>query len=159
MTPSEIRALISSNLADNSAITAVKHRAVENELINYSEGVSTQVEALSTAFLATLPKNIGWVGNFNPGSSTTLTFGGNVTNAVIANVAESIISVTVLNAMPSMNYLVKGYVESMGGLSEDNTVGAVVFKKISTSQFQISTGEFDNENQNLKIHLEVKSLD
>ncbi|WP_296683218.1 hypothetical protein [Flavobacterium sp.] len=159
MTPAEIRALISSNLADNSSITAVKHRAVENELINYAEATNSQLDTLSTAFLASLPKNKGWVGNFNPGTSTTLTFGGNVTNATLANVAESIISVTVLNAMPSMNYVVKGYVESMGGLSEDNTVGTVVFKKISTSQFQISTGEFDNENQNLKIHLEVTSLD
>lgn len=159
MTPTEIRALIASNLADNSAILAVKHRAVENELINYSEGISTQLEALSTAFLKTLPKNVGWISGYNYGTATTLTFGGNVTNAVLANVAEGIISVTVLNAMPSMNYLVKGYIESMGGITEDNTAAAVVFKKISTSQFQISAGETQPEDQNLKIHLEVISLD
>jgi hypothetical protein len=159
MTAAEIRALITSYLASNSSITAVKHRAIENALIDYSESTNSQLISLSEAFLATLPKNKGYVSGFNPGSGGTLTTSGNILTAVITNIPESIINVTIQNAMPSMNYIVKGHLESMGDLDLDNVAGNFIFKKINTTSFQISVGEWENVNQNLKIHLEVISLD
>lgn len=159
MTAAEIRALIALNLADNSSITALEHRAVENELINYAEATNSQLTVLSNAFLASLPKNKGYITGFNPGSGGTLTVSGNIVSATITNIPESIINVTVQNAMPSMNYIVKGYLESMGSLDIDNVVGNFIFKKINTTSFQVSVGEWENVNQNLKIHLQVISLD
>jgi hypothetical protein len=47
----------------------------------------------------------------------------------------------------------------MGNLDVDNVAGSVVFKKINTTSFQISVTEYENVTQNLKIHLEVISLD
>lgn len=159
MTANEIRALITSYLASNSSITADKHRAIENELINYAEATNSQLSALSTAFLATLPKNKGYISGLNISTPGTLTTGGNILTATITDAPNTIINITVQNAMPSMNYMVKGYVESMGNLDVDNVVGNVVFKKINTTSFQISVTEYENVTQNLKIHLEVISLD
>lgn len=159
MTAAEIRDLITSYLASNSSITAVKHRAIENELINYAEATNSQLSVLSASFLSKLPKNVGYISGLNISTSSTLTVSGNVVSAVINDAPNTIITVTVQNAMPSMNYIVKSYVESMGNLDVDNVAGNVVFKKINTTSFQISVTEYENVTQNLKIHLEVISLD
>lgn len=159
MTAAEIRALIALNLADNSSITALEHRAVENELINYAEATNSQLGVLSASFLSKLPKNVGYISGLNISTSSTLTVSGNVVSAVINDAPNTIITITVQNAMPSMNYIVKSYVESMGNLDVDNVAGSVVFKKINTTSFQISVTEYENVTQNLKIHLEVISLD
>lgn len=159
MTAAEIRDLIALNLADNSSITALEHRAVENALINYAEGTNSQLVSLINSYLSGIPKNKGFISGFNTGSGGVLTFSGNILSATVTNAVEGIINVTVQNAMPSMNYFVKGTLESMGNLDVDNVAGSFIFKKINTTSFQVSVDEWQNVTQNIKIHLEVISLD
>jgi len=110
-----------------------------------------------------IPKNKGWFSGLDiSGSVGNLTVSGDVTAAVasIPSSGDSVVLVTMLNAMPSMNYKVNKEIESMStSINNDNDVSCPVFKKISTTQFQMGFKEVGTVIQNLKIHIDVISLD
>lgn len=110
-------------------------------------------------------KNIGWfsgldIAGLSPG--TNLPVGGNITNAVIfasgSMISESFILVTMQNSMSNTNYFVRSFIESQGSLNNDDDANSVVFKPISTTQYQIALKESAGGIQSLKIHMEVVQL-
>lgn len=108
-------------------------------------------------------RNKGWVGSINVGfSSGALPINGDFTLAVASSVSgtypETFITVTMANAMDNIDYLVKMYVESESSLGNDNDLLCPVFKKISTTQFQIGIAEVNSIINSVKIHIEVVQL-
>ena len=61
--------------------------------------------------------------------------------------------------MPSINYYVRFYVESLGSYSGDKEIYCPAFKKLSTTQFYYIQEEPGGATQDLRIHVEVISLD
>jgi len=110
-----------------------------------------------------IPRNIGWFTGLDiSGSAGSLSVSGNITSAVasVPTAGDSVVLVTMQNAMPNMNYRVDITLESMSSsINNDNDVSCPVFKKISTTQFQVAFKEVGTVIQNLKIHLNVMSLD
>ena len=110
-------------------------------------------------------KNVGWFSGLDvagPSPGAVLPTGGNITNAVVfasgTMIAETFILVTMQNAMTNTNYYVRSFIESQGALNNDNDVLSVVFKPISTTQYQIALKESASGIQSLKIHMEVVQL-
>jgi hypothetical protein len=121
--------------------------------------------AIVAAIGASPMKNLGWFAGLDiagPPPGTSLAVGGNITAAVIfasgKMTAESFILVTMQNAMDNTDYYVRSFIESQGALNQDNDANSVVFKPISTTQFQIAIKESAGGAQSLKIHLEVVQL-
>lgn len=108
-------------------------------------------------------KNRGYLSGYSTGmaSGVTLPTGGDITLAVtqVSSEAEnSIILCTMANAMDNLNYKVSIDVESQGSILSDNDCGIIVFKPISTTQFQLSNFKASSNPQSLKLHMEVKQL-
>jgi hypothetical protein len=115
-----------------------------------------------------LPKNRGFINGIDPGeTSGSKTVGGDITSAVYYSSEASGGSgfdsttylVTISNAMANTNYFVRTSLESSGTITLDNDCLVPVIKKISTTQFYLSLQAKDTGIQNIKIHLEVVSLD
>lgn len=140
MTYLEILDLIDTNLASGSNIPAVKHREVEVALLNYS-------------------KYIGYMTGVNlpVADGLSLSVSGDIASAV--GTASSGVLVTLTTPMPSTNYYVKSYVESLGTYAADTEIRRESFKKISTTQFYYIQSETESQTQNLKIHFEIVSID
>lgn len=110
-------------------------------------------------------KNVGFFSGLDiggPPPGTALAVGGNITSAVIfasgVMTAESFILVTMANAMANTNYYVRSFIESQGTLNQDDDANSVVFKPISTTQYQVAIKESAGGTQSLKIHMEVVQL-
>lgn len=144
MNYTEVLDLINTNLASGSNITATEHREVEIALLNYGKTQNNYVGYITGVNLPI----------FNGAS---LTVSGGITSAV--GTASDGVLITLITSMPSMNYYVRSYVESLGTYSEDTQVAQVSFKKISTTQFYYRQAETGSATQNLRIHFEVISLD
>ena len=157
MTATEIRTIITNYLASASSITAAEHKSIENALIDYAEATQTQVTNLAASLLASFPKNVGFITGVNlPVTSGSVTRGGNITTATGS--AGGILC-TIENAMPSTNYVVKTFIESLGAYASDSEIRGCSFKIVSTTQFYFICAESTFATQNLKVHFEVKSLD
>jgi len=123
--------------------------------IGVSEGNTISEVNDTIAALKIVPQNRGKITGINLGSTTFFdTFSGNITNVV--SVLNQGLQITLQNAMPSLNYVVKIYVEIPSG---HTVVYCPYFKTISTNQFYINQVEDGNETQNLTWHFEVLSLD
>lgn len=121
MTKAEIQALIDSNLASASTITAVKHREVETALLNFIDDFATSRP------LAKGTVNIGDV------------------------YGTSIVSVTFATALSTSSYIVTGsLVSKLTGPNQDDDVFWVVRNK-STTGFQLIVREIANETQNVEF--------
>jgi len=109
-------------------------------------------------------KNTGWFSGLDISVGGTINYpvGGDITEAqsfvLSGQTNEQFILVTMANAMSNTNYYVRSFNESQGDIRADNDINGVVFKIISTTQFQISMKESASGTQNLKIHLEVVQL-
>lgn len=108
-------------------------------------------------------KNRGYLSGYSTGvgPGITLPTGGDITLAVTQASSEaenSIILCTMANAMDNLNYKVSVDVESQGSILSDNDGGIIVFKPISTTQFQLSNWKGSSNPQSLKLHMEVKQL-
>lgn len=121
--------------------------------------------AIVAALGASPVKNIGWLSGLDvagPSPGAVLPTSGNITNAVVfasgTMTAETFILVTMQNAMTNTNYYVRSFIESQGALNQDDDVLSVVFKPISTTQYQIALKESAGGIQSLKIHMEVVQL-
>jgi hypothetical protein len=146
MTSAQIQTKINENLADFSNIIPEKHREVESDILQYIVDKSKY-----------FPVNVGFITNVNiPVTSGTVTSGGDITTAT--GTVNGILC-EMDNAMPSTNYKVNISIESLGTNSLDGTIKAPLFKKNSVNDFYLILHETDGENQNLKIHFEVISLD
>jgi hypothetical protein len=106
------------------------------------------------------PRNIGWFSGLNVGSTGTLPVSGQITNAVLTSSGpDSFITCTMSVAMSNTNYYVRSFVQGeSASLDTDNDITQILFKTISTTQFQISVREISSNSQSLKIHLEVIQL-
>lgn len=107
--------------------------------------------------------NKGSVSNVDPGFAgsvgTTLPVDGFTSASYMAGSGPiSRILVTMTTAMPNMNYKVNFTVESSGDIFTDAKTATLVFKKVSTTQFQIGIGETAGGSHNLKLHIEVVKL-
>jgi len=144
MNYTEVLDLINTNLASASNITAAEHREVEIALLNYGK---------------TLNNYVGYITGVNlpVGDGVSLTVSGDITSAV--GTASSGVLITLTDAMPSTNYYVKSYIESLGTYAADTEIRRESFRKISTTQFYYIQSETNSQSQNLRVHFEVISLD
>lgn len=133
-----LNTLIDTNLATESFITASEHREVEKAIVS-----------------STVPINRGFINNFNVGS-TGATSGGDIIGIAIST---RVVLCTMNYTMPSTNYLVKAYIQSLGSDSTDSTIYNHSFNVVSTTQFKFIMAETGNATQNLKVHFEIISLD
>lgn len=133
--------LIETNLESGTSITAEEHREVEQAIVDslapYNRG---------TIILGDLPITV-----------KTYTVSGDISSAVCSSTTTGILC-TMVNEMPSTNYLVKMYIQSLGDISTDALVFFPVFSTESTTQFRISIREYTGI-QNIKMNVEVISLD
>ena len=141
MTYNDINTLIDVNLASGSNIPAIKHREVEHAILDF----------------ANTGGYIGYITGINlPVPSGPVSFSGNITSAVADSTG---VLITITNAMPSTNYYVRSFVQSLGIAANDTEVRQVLFKVVNSSQFYYIQSETNSATQNLRIHFEVISLD
>jgi len=116
--------------------------------------------AIVAALGASPVKNTGWFSGLNVGAAGTLPVSGDITAATLTSTGpDSFITCTMANAMANTNYIVKTWVQGeSASLDNDNDITQIVFKTISTTQFQVSTRELATSSQSLKIHIEVVQL-
>ena len=161
-----------SNKEDKTVVNEVSNKVKALEefvselgLVTHSkDGFMSSVDKIRLDNLKS-PTNIGWFNGVDVGSSagstgTSFNVSGDVLSAKTADTVEenSIIEVTVKNNMSS-NYYVRIHVESEGDVLKDNNIGAVIFKKVSSTKFLISTDELPNSgDKNLKIHIETITI-
>ncbi|KAF2337231.1 hypothetical protein [Flavobacterium daemonense] len=166
LTIAQLKDLVNTNLADNSNIEPSEHRAVELALIDY-------IETLQPISTSNLPVNRGYITANNAdtgGSEVGIEVGvqlssrlrkvGNVTAVTCVSSSNStILTVTLQNAHPNNNYVVKSWFElvpvSAITLPNTSTVGEPVFKIISGNQFQVVLREWANIAQALRWHFET----
>lgn len=136
---------INTDLATGTSITAVEHRGVEQAIVDslapYNRGTIT-------------------LGDF-PLTVKTYTRSGDISAAVCSDLTTGILC-TMDNAMPSTNYLVRLYIESLGVMWQDVQVYNTGFKVVSTTQFRFHIYESIANGslvQNVRMHVEVISLD
>jgi hypothetical protein len=116
------------------------------------------------ALLRHMPLHRGFIQGLNPGTGPvgqTLSPSGFASALVtdLTGTTGTTFRVTLNSAMPSLNYFVRMSLESIGTIGVDHDCGSPVFKKVSTTVFDISIREFASGTQNLKMHIEVISLD
>jgi len=119
MTKAEVQALIDSNLASASSITALKHREVETALLNFIDDI-----------LVTKPLVKG---TFAIGNLTSTTASYNVTFGTTLSTAD---------------YIVCGTIISKGNGQADNEVQYAIGNK-TVSGFTIYIRETANVTQNI----------
>lgn len=109
-------------------------------------------------------RNIGYFGGFDigPNPGISLLVGGDCVSANMASQPpggeDAFITVTIPNAMDNTNYKVRLDIESLGLLGSDNDISGIVFKVLSTTQFQVGLLELFNTVQSIKIHFETIQL-
>jgi len=110
-------------------------------------------------------KNVGWFSGLDIAGTpigTPLAVNGDITAAVTFSSGtmydESFVLVTMANTMANINYFVRSFPESQSTLNVDNDIYGVVFKPVSTTQFQIAIKEASLSTNSIKLHLEVVQL-
>ena len=109
-----------------------------------------------------LPKNRGYFTGLNVSLTTgSLTCSGDISAATaVALTGDSVVTVTMANAMANLNYKVNVSLQSLrSNINDDDDVCMPAWKPISTTQFTIAFREMEAIDQNLRVHLEVISLD
>jgi len=137
---------INTDLATATSITAAEHRGVESAIMD-----------------AAIPANRGFFTGLDAEGTpvgTNLSYGGDITAALVINQANfSTISVYFATSMLNTNYIVKTYIQSIGSdTSADAAIFCPVFRVIDANNFWISLKD-EAGTQNLRVHLEVVSLD
>ena len=121
MTKAEVQALIDSNLASASTITAVKHREVETALLNFMDDFATSKP---------LAKGTITIGNL---TSTTASYTATFSAAVSTN-----------------DYVVCGTIASLGNGQSDNEVQYAIGNK-TVNGFTIYIRETAAVTQNVNF--------
>ena len=91
---------------------------------------------------------------------TYLPVSGDITTALVIRKDDlSVISVYFATSMMNTNYIVKIYIQGTGSeITADSAIFCPVFRVQDANNFWISIAE-EGGGQNLKVHLEVVSLD
>lgn len=109
------------------------------------------------------PKNRGYFTGLDiGGTSGPMTVSGNITSAIATAYSPdgSVVLVTLDNSMGNTNYKVIVSIESNNtSVLTDCEIGTPVVKKVSATQFQIGFIQFTARVQNIKVHIDVISLD
>jgi hypothetical protein len=107
-------------------------------------------------------KNFGTISSIDVATSVgARTVSGDIVSAIASDLLPdgTKLTVTMANAMDDTNYLVKIYVQGVSSnIGLDNNVCTPVFKPLTTTTFEIGLAQAFAENQNLKLHIEVKQL-
>lgn len=85
---------------------------------------------------------------------------GDINTAILTTTTPGgeIITVTIDNPYPDLNYEVMINVESLGNMENDNDMLPVIWKKISASSFFLYLEETGNVTQNIKLHIKTRAL-
>ena len=147
-TKAEVQALIDANLATGTAITAIKHRAVETAILDFSDVSTTSNRGFIT---------VGDV-DVNPVGHTYVVGGDVVSATVVTRTARGeVIQVVVANALPSLVYFVRMAVESLGDIEGDNDIHPLVFKIQTTNSFRFYVEDYGNA-QNIRVYIETQAV-
>jgi hypothetical protein len=144
MNYSQVLTLINTNLASASNITAEEHREVEIALLNYTQEQNNYVGYITGV-------------NLPVADGASLAVSGDIASAV--GRTNNRVEVTLTTPMPTSNYYVRFYVQSLGDSDQDAPVYCPMFQKINASRFFYIQKEDGNFTQDLRIHVEVISLD
>lgn len=144
MNYSQVLTLINTNLASASNITATEHREVETALLDYAQTQNNYVGYMTGI-------------NLPIADGASVAVSGDIATAVGATLNRVLVTLT--TPMPTTNYYVRFYVESLGVSNQDAQVACPMFQKVSTSQFYYIQAETGNATQDLRVHVEVISLD
>lgn len=144
MNYSQVLTLINTNLASATNITATEHREVETALLDYAQTQNNYVGYMTGI-------------NLPIADGASVAVSGDIASAV--GTASSGVLVTLTTPMLTTNYYVRFYVESLGIYGQDLQTACPMFKKVSTSQFYYIQGETNSATQDLRVHVEVISLD
>jgi hypothetical protein len=145
MNYSQVLTLINTKLASGTNITAEEHREVETALLDYAQTQNNYVGYMTGV-------------NLPIADGATVAFGG-VGIASAVGRTNNRVEVTLTTPMSSIDYYVRFYVESLGVSNQDAQVACPMFQKIDASSFYYIQAETGNITQNLRIHMEVISLD
>ena len=147
-TKAEVQALIDANLATGTAITALKHRAVETAILNFSDVSTTSNRGFIT---------VGDV-DTNPVGHTYVV-GGDVTSATIVTrtARGAVVSVVVANSLPSLVYFVRMAVQSLGNIEADNDIHPLIFTVQTTNSFRFYIEDY-GQTQNLRVYIETQAV-
>lgn len=144
MNYSQVLTLINTNLASATNITATEHREVETALLDYAQTQNNYVGYITGV-------------NLPIADGASLAVSGDIASAV--GRTNNRVEVTLTTPMPTSNYYVRFYVQSLGDTDQDAQVACPMFQKISSSRFFYVQAETGNATQDLRIHMEVISLD
>ena len=123
MTKAQVQALIDSNLASNTVITAQKHIEVENALLNYMD-----------SFSSLIPIKVGQYGIGNPPSGTS------TYQVVISG-----------SPLPTANYIVVSSLRSASGNPSNDLQTIYAIGDTTQTGFKIYIRETANVTQNIAI--------
>jgi len=169
MTQAELTAFIDANIRNKTPkVVKVEHADVEQEITDtLFDNVNTLVNSIASlqtsinTINAKMPLNSGKVEGINPNAGTvgaSSTVAGNIVSCILNTVGTSgnTYTVTLTNAMPSTNYSVFFTCESKSGnMLDDNNIGSVVFKPLTTTTFQFSLTEIASTALLIDLHLKV----
>lgn len=144
MNYSQVLTLINTNLASATNITATEHREVETALLDYAQTQNNYVGYMTGI-------------NLPIADGASVAVSGDIATAVGATLNRVLVTLT--TPMPTTNYYVRFYVESLGVSNQDAQVACPMFQNVSTSQFYYIQAETGSVTQNLRVHVEVISLD
>jgi hypothetical protein len=105
-------------------------------------------------------KNRGSFAGLDVGTSVPVTVAGDILAATVTNSSgDTFILCTMQNSMSGLNYIVKTFIEGQSAsLNTDNDIYQMIFKPVSTTQFQLSVRESTQNPQALKVHIEVVQI-
>jgi hypothetical protein len=169
MTQAELTAFIDANIRNKTPkVVKVEHADVEQEItdtlfdnVTTLNGLISAINTSITNIQAVLPLNSGMVVGINPNAGTvgdSSTVDGNIVTCILNTVGGSgnTYTVTLSNAMPSINYSVFFACESTSGnILNDNNIGNIVFKPLTTTTFQFSVTELAATALLINLHLKV----
>lgn len=147
ITRTALNQLVVDNLSNGTSITAAEHRTVEYALIDSCR-----------------PYNVGFLtlGDILGSTIASLTVGGEISSASSSTVnGSSRIIVNFTNAMPSTNYYVRTFINSLVANPnewKDALALCPVFRIVSTTQIEIWIRETLSEIQDVKLFIEAIPL-
>lgn len=147
ITRTALNQLVVDKLSNGTSITAAEHRDVEYALIDSCR-----------------PYNVGFLtlGDILGSTIPSLSVGGEISSASSSAVnGSSRIIVNFTNTMPSSNYYVRIFINSLTGNPnewKDATGLCPVFRIVSTTQIEIWLREALGEVQSIKLFIEAIPL-
>ena len=155
MTKTDLLELITNNLATGSNITALKHRDVENAIVDYfSSAIGNPIVAYAK------------IGPIDIKSSTQTIYSttGNILSATkITSPADTNVIRVVIpdNLLSSQEFKVRIDIESAGtSVDYDNNLDPILFRKVGslTNTFDLILEETVGVTDSIYLHIEVIQL-